>query len=1028
MVQATTLFGLNFNVPLASLTNHNTSAYPAYNETNFAANFGTNCWINQNGTTMPVDPTLMDESLNPNTPGHVSHTDVHTLIPSRPDLRWFANGTCWFGTSSHITIGVTNNSTTYVAAMISDLESRGFNGIILSWYGMNASDGTDGVTQKIKAYLSSSSNTNKNFHYIIMIVDGITGGESNANLETNIVYCQNQYFSDTNYEHEPVTNGQPILMFFNVRNTIGEANMEAIKAATATNTIWVEQGTSYLSEPWENESFQWTDEYDTGVNNSDPFNLTKVTSEFGAIASSGKKAFGAMCGRFNGTLTKTVGWSLGKYLPCSNGLCEVERASSINSAIPSNMTRMQWATWSDWEEGTQVESGIENYFALTAQVGSSNTLSWTITSGDERTVDHYEIYASADGVNSAFLGSVPTGTYQTNLSQVAFTSGTYQVYVDAVAKPCIRDHMSPPASLSVSASPVVVQSPTSLTVSYGGTAVFNVGVAGSSPFSYLWYDQNNNLVGTNSSLVISNATHGNKYFVTVTNPYGTNSSTAAVLTVTYSPVVLTDVQPLFQTNWQSDPVSLSVAATGVPPLSYQWTLNGHNITRATNSAYSFAALAGTNFYKVTIKNNYGSANSSTGLVVGLAATFPNLSNYNGMPITFSGYTNGATLLDFPVLIRLSTNIPGFSYAQFIAPSNGADLRFTSEAGRQLFFQIDQWNPAGESQIWVQVPSLSSSNDYITACWGNAADSALLPCNTNGATWTTLSGSNNFTLAYHLSQSGFPYADATLQYPALSGVAPSLTNGMIGNGCAFNGASQFLDAGLVNIGKTFTLSAWVKIAPAATSEQTIWCNKSGGWNTAGFDFYVNSWQTNDGIIYFDTADGVTGSVAPRTATHAVTFGQWHLLSGTMDGVNGSVHVYVDGIDETITNAVDTAFQVTNYVRCGSLLTGTPGATGNVCFNGSMDEVRIENGVRSPAWVWASWATVAESNFATYGSIAPINIALNWQMISSQLVLTWTSGALQSASAVTGPYTNISGATSPYTNVPSAAQQYFRVKVQ
>jgi hypothetical protein len=1024
VAQAATAFGLNFNVTLVSLTNHNTSAYAPYNETNFAANFGATSWINQNGATMTVDPTQMDESLNPITPGHVSKTDVHSLIPSRPDLRWFAHATPWFGGGSHINIGLTNNTTAYVAAMITDMKNRGFNGVVIDWYGEG--NGTDGVTQKIKSYLAGlTSNT---FTYIIMVDKGVNGGTGMANLQSEIQYCQSQYFSDPNYEHEPVANGQPILMFFGIRSILGQANMAALKADTGGQMVWVEQGTSYLGESWEDECFEWTDQFNSGVNNSDPFNLSSVTSDFSTIKSSGKKAFGAMCAKFNGTLTKTTNWSLGKYLPCSNGLCEVERASSINSAIPSNMTRMQWATWSDWEEGTQVESGIENYFALTAQVGSSNILSWTITSGDERTVDHYEIYASADGVNSAFLGSVPTGTYQTNLSQVAFTSGTYQVYVDAVAKPCIRDHMSPPASLSVSASPVVVQSPTSLTVSYGGTAVFNVGVAGSSPFSYLWYDQNNNLVGTNSSLVISNATHGNKYFVTVTNPYGTNSSTAAVLTVTYSPVVLTDVQPLFQTNWQSDPVSLSVAATGVPPLSYQWTLNGHNITRATNSAYSFAALAGTNFYKVTIKNNYGSANSSTGLVVGLAATFPNLSNYNGMPITFSGYTNGATLLDFPVLIRLSTNIPGFSYAQFIAPSNGADLRFTSEAGRQLFFQIDQWNPAGESQIWVQVPSLSSSNDYITACWGNAADSALLPCNTNGATWTTLSGSNNFTLAYHLSQSGFPYADATLQYPALSGVAPSLTNGMIGNGCAFNGASQFLDAGLVNIGKTFTVSAWVNIAPAATSEQTIWCNKSGGWNTAGFDFYVNSWQTNDGIIYFDTADGVTGSVAPRTATHAVTFGQWHLLSGTMDGVNGSVHVYVDGIDETITNAVDTAFQVTNYVRCGSLLTGTPGATGNVCFNGSMDEVRIENGVRSPAWVWASWATVAESNFATYGSIAPINIALNWQMISSQLVLTWTSGALQSASAVTGPYTNISGATSPYTNVPSAAQQYFRVKVQ
>src|SRR5213082_2186044 len=121
---------------------------------------------------------------------------------------------------------------------------------------------------------------------------------------------------------------------------------------------------------------------------------------------------------------------------------------------------------------------------------------------------------------------------------------------------------------------------------------------------------------------------------------------------------------------------------------------------------------------------------------------------------------------------------------------------------------------------------------------------MLPCNTNGAAWTTLSGSNNFLVVYHLSQGGFPFADSTLQYPATSGVSPALTNGMVGNGSAFNGSSQFLDAGLVNVGKTFTLSAWVNIAPAANSEQTIWGNKQGGWNTAGFDFCVNSWQTNN----------------------------------------------------------------------------------------------------------------------------------------------------------------------------------------
>ncbi len=149
---------------------------------------------------------------------------------------------------------------------------------------------------------------------------------------------------------------------------------------------------------------------------------------------------------------------------------------------------------------------------------------------------------------------------------------------------------------------------------------------------------------------------------------------------------------------------------------------------------------------------------------------------------------------------------------------------------------------------------------------------------------------------------------------------------------------------------------------------------------------------------------------------------------MDGVNGAVHVYVDGVDQTINTGVDTAFQVTNYVRCGALLTGTPGATGGLYFTGSMDETRIENSVRSPAWVWASWATVADSAFATYGAIVPAAVTLRTQWVSGQLVLTWTTGTLQSAPAASGPYTDMTGASSPYMLAPSSDQQYFRIRLQ
>jgi len=90
-----------------------------------------------------------------------------------------------------------------------------------------------------------------------------------------------------------------------------------------------------------------------------------------------------------------------------------------------------------------------------------------------------------------------------------------------------------------------------------------------------------------------------------------------------------------------------------------------------------------------------------------------------------------------------------------------------------------------------------------------------------------------------------------------------------------------------------------------------------------------------------------------------------------------------VEQTIDTGVDTAFQATNYVRCGALLTGTPGATGGLGFDGSMDEARTESGVRSAAWVWASWATVANRAFATYGSIVPPAVILQYQLIGANL---------------------------------------------
>jgi hypothetical protein len=55
-------------------------------------------------------------------------------------------------------------------------------------------------------------------------------------------------------------------------------------------------------------------------------------------------------------------------------------------------------------------------------------------------------------------------------------------------------------------------------------------------------------------------------------------------------------------------------------------------------------------------------------------------------------------------------------------------------------------------------------------------------------------------------------------------------------------------------------------------------------------------------------------------------------------------------------------------------------------------------------------------------------LDFQLLNNQLVLTWTNAGfnLQTAPALTGPFTNLPAATSPYTNPLTAPQQFFRLK--
>jgi hypothetical protein len=435
---------------LAQETGHNTSAYSKYNAANFAANFTGTTWVNNTGTTASVDSTKSDDSINPVTPAHVSRTDVHAYFPANSSIPVYAHITPWFGHAGHVQIGVNCNTTTWVQAAIEDAAARGINGFIIDWYGEGSFE--DQVTLKIQSYLASRpANT---FKFAICFDKGLkdsTGATlSESVLQSAITYCQSQYFSDSNYIK---ISSKPVLHFFGVASVLGDTAMAAVKAATTGSSgYWMSQGASLISKSYIDGCYDWAHPYASGVSGPDPYNLAAMDAFASAItAASSKKCFLSAYPGFNGYLTKSVAWSKGKDNPRNNGACMVTTAGHANGNITSQIAAIMLVTWNDWEEGTNIESGVDNDLTVSASISTTNVnFSVSGGTGDESTIDHYEIWATTDVTitNPSFisidpLASVATGVGTYDLSTAGLVAGTqYKIYVEAVGKPCIHNKMS----------------------------------------------------------------------------------------------------------------------------------------------------------------------------------------------------------------------------------------------------------------------------------------------------------------------------------------------------------------------------------------------------------------------------------------------------------------------------------------------------------------------------------------------------------------------------------------------------------
>lgn len=248
--------------------------------------------------------------------------------------------------------------------------------------------------------------------------------------------------------------------------------------------------------------------------------------------------------------------------------------------------------------------------------------------------------------NGTVIPGASAPTYNIASAEVA-DAGQYDVILTNVCESVISEVATVEVRLPVS---IDVQ-PTGSTVCQGQAAALAVTASGTPPLTYQWKRNNVDIAGaTESTYAIPSAAAANSgtYTVVVTNSCTSATSQAAALTVKLPPTIL--VQPVDIAACLNTQASLSVAATGTPPLAYQWRKDGVDITGATNAALPLAQVnpASAGVYEVIVSNDCGTLTSAAAAVSVRAATVISAHPTSqtvcpGVTVTMSVSATGASL-------------------------------------------------------------------------------------------------------------------------------------------------------------------------------------------------------------------------------------------------------------------------------------------------------------------------------------------------------------------------------------------------
>ncbi|MEI7658591.1 MAG: immunoglobulin domain-containing protein [Phycisphaerae bacterium] len=209
------------------------------------------------------------------------------------------------------------------------------------------------------------------------------------------------------------------------------------------------------------------------------------------------------------------------------------------------------------------------------------------------------------GVN---ISGATSATYSI-ASVVAGSAGSY----DCVVTNACGSVTSSAVTLTVNTPASITTQPAATTSCVGSGASFTVAATGTSPLTYQWRKGGSNISGaTSATYSIASVVAGSagSYDCVVTNTCGSVTTSTATLTVNTLPIWTTQPSSISVAEGQS--ATLTAAASGSAPLTFQWRKNGVAIPGATAASFTVTSVVASDAgsYTCVATNACGSASSN----------------------------------------------------------------------------------------------------------------------------------------------------------------------------------------------------------------------------------------------------------------------------------------------------------------------------------------------------------------------------------------------------------------------------------